>query len=125
MGLPYSALAFDLTGPYDPIVNIHQLQKEVNQRWELQKDNPCHRSADAGHALVHMTKALGKVASALNDAEHEKRELRPDEIEKYLADLVICSSRFAHGVVDLEAAVVARLAEKFPVVPERVSVTKA
>lgn len=95
-------------------MDIKTLQQEVNTRWEKQLDNPCHKSADAGHALVHLTKALGKVASALNDAEHEHREVRPGEVDKYLADLVICASRFGHGVVDLDAAVTSRLAEKFP-----------
>ncbi len=95
-------------------MEIHKLQAEVNERWDRQLDNPCHRSADAGHALVHMTKALGKVASALNDAEHEGRSLQPGEVDKYLADLVICAARCGRGIVDLDAACAARLAEKFP-----------
>jgi hypothetical protein len=95
-------------------MDLKNLQEEVNSRWAKQLNNPCHRSADANHALVHLTKALGKVASALNDAEHEQRPLRPDEIEKYLADLVICASRFSNGIVNLDAACIARLAEKFP-----------
>jgi hypothetical protein len=95
-------------------MDLKKLQTEVNTRWSAQGTNPCHLS-DTNHALVHMTKALGKVASALNDAEHEHRKPRADEIEKYLADLVICASRFADGVVDLDQACAARLAEKFPV----------
>ena len=95
-------------------MDIGKLQSEVNTRWGAQGSNPCHLS-DSNHALVHMTKALGKVASALNDAEHEHRAPRPEEIEKYLADLVICAARFAEGVVDLDKACAARLAEKFPV----------
>lgn len=100
--------------PEETKMDLKTLQAEVNDRWSQQLDNPCHTSADSGHALVHMTKALGKVASALNDAEHEKRSLRADEIEKYLADLVICAARFGNGVVDLDAACAARLREKFP-----------
>jgi len=95
-------------------MDIKQLQEQVNSRWELQLNNPCHRSADANHALVHMTKALGKLASALNDAEHEERALESEEVSKYLADLVICASRFGNKFVDLDAACQARLAEKFP-----------
>lgn len=95
-------------------MDLKHLQEEVNARWELQLNNPCHRSADANHALVHMTKALGKIASALNDAEHEKRTPQAGEVDKYLADLVICAARFGHGVVDLDAACASRLAEKFP-----------
>jgi hypothetical protein len=96
-------------------VNIKALQDEVNRRWDLQSGNPCHQSSDANHALVHMTKALGKLASAVNDAEHEERLLRPSEVEKYLADIVICAARFGSGLVDLDAACTDRLAEKFPV----------
>lgn len=95
------------------MVNLKELQEEVNGRWGSQ-DNPCHGS-DSNHALLHMTKALGKVASALNDAEHQDRAIRSDEIAKYLADLVICAARFADGVVDLDAACASRLAEKFPI----------
>lgn len=95
-------------------MDLKKLQDEVNSRWTLQIGNPCHRSADAGHALVHMTKALGKVASALNDAEHEKRAMTADEVARYLADLVICAARFSHDIVDLETACELRLAEKFP-----------
>jgi hypothetical protein len=96
-------------------MDIKSLQEEVNERWSKQLGNPCHRSADPNHALIHMTKALGKVASALNDAEHEERAIKSEEINKYLADIVICAARFAHGVVDLDSACSARLDEKFPV----------
>lgn len=96
-------------------MDLFKLQREVNTRWELQLSNPCHESADANHALVHMTKALGKLASALNDSEHAKIPLAAPEVEKYLADLVICACRFAADIVDMDAACVARLAEKFPV----------
>jgi hypothetical protein len=96
-------------------MDLKNLQIEVNKRWARQLNNPCHQSANAEHALLHMTKALGKVASALNDAEHEQRPLRGEEVEKYLADLVICAGRLGYGIVDLDAACHARLAEKFPV----------
>lgn len=95
-------------------MDLKKLQEEVNTRWSKQLNNPCHRSADAGHALVHMTKALGKIASAFNDAEHEQRAVRPNEVEDYLADLVICAARFSNDVVDLDEACIARLWEKFP-----------
>jgi hypothetical protein len=98
-------------------MDIKKLQADVNERWSLQLNNPCHRSADANHALIHLTKALGKLASALNEAEHEQRALQPGEIGRYLADLVICAARFGDGVVDLDAEVVYRLGVKFPIVP--------
>lgn len=100
-------------------MDLKKLQHEVNSRWALQLGNPCHRSADPHHALVHMTKALGKVASALNDAEHEQRAVCASEVEKYLADLIICAARFGNGVVNLDAACSARLAEKFPALTRR------
>lgn len=95
-------------------MELKTLQKEVNDRWSLQLDNPCHHSADPHHALLHITKAAGKLASALNDAEHEHRAIRADEIAKYLADVVICAARFAQDTVDLATACNMRLAEKFP-----------
>lgn len=94
-------------------MDIKTLQDEVNRRWGSQDANLCHRS-DTNHALVHMTKALGKIASALNDAEHERRTSTADEVEKYLADLVICAARFGHNIVNLDTACIRRLAEKFP-----------
>jgi uncharacterized Zn finger protein (UPF0148 family) len=96
-------------------MDIRELQRQVNLRWAKQVGNPCHRSADANHALIHMMKALGKVASALNDAAHEERDPVADEIGKYLADLVICAARLGFGISDLESEVLARLEEKFPV----------
>lgn len=104
-------------------MEIRKLQDEVNARWASQDTNLCHRS-DTNHALVHMMKALGKVASATNDAEHEKRALRADEVEKYLADLIICATRFANGITDLDAACAARLAEKFPTAPKNLRVPR-
>ena len=95
-------------------MKLNELQAVVNRRWSSQIGNPCHRSADANHALVHMTKALGKVASALNDAAHEERDPTSEEVSKYLADLVICAARFAHGITDLDDACTKRLVEKFP-----------
>jgi hypothetical protein len=95
-------------------MDLKRLQNEVNARWGSQDANLCHKS-DTNHALVHMTKALGKVASALNDAEHDQRPPRSEEVGKALADLVICAARFAHGAsTDLDAACVMRLDEKFP-----------
>jgi hypothetical protein len=95
-------------------MDIKKLQEDVNASWSRQVGNPCHRSADAGHALLHIQKAVGKIASALNDAEHEERTVTREEVDRYLADLVICAARFAGGTVDLDAAGGARFLEKFP-----------
>jgi hypothetical protein len=93
-------------------MDLAKLQAEVNARWESQDTNPCHVSS-TNHAFIHLTKAIGKIASAINDAEHEHRTPAGKEVERYLADLVICAARFSHGLVDLDAACVSRLAEKF------------
>jgi hypothetical protein len=95
-------------------MDLRKLQEEVNGRWERQDHNPCHGS-DPKHALVHMMKALGKLASALNDAEHEGRALSWSQIHNPLADVVICAARFAGDDCDLDAACVDRLREKFPI----------
>ncbi len=85
----------------------------MNARWGSQDANLCHTS-DTNHALIHLMKALGKVSSAVNDAEHERRAPTESKVGTALADLVICAARFANGVVDLDAVCTARLAEKFP-----------
>jgi hypothetical protein len=95
-------------------MDIATLQREVNKRWSDQKGNPCHLSSPS-HALMHSMKALGAIASAMNDAEHEGRTVRADEVQKYLADLVICAARLAASTVDLDAACEERLQAKFPV----------
>lgn len=96
-------------------MHIYNLQREVNARWEQQLNNPCHSSADAEHALLHITKAAGKLASALNDAQHEGRAFTQGEVGKYAADLVICAARFCGNTVDLDVACESRLSEKFPI----------
>ena len=75
---------------------------------------------DFSHALLHVVKSSGKLAVIIDDAEHagydwadpEKRA----EVEKYVADMVICALRMANtcpdGVIDLQAAVDRRLAAK-------------
>lgn len=75
---------------------------------------------DFSHALLHVHKAGGKLASIIDEAEHagfdwasgEKRA----EVSKYLADFVICALRMANtcpeGIIDLQAAVESRLKAK-------------
>lgn len=96
-------------------MDISELQRQVNTRWLCQTNNPCHTSADAEHALLHITKAAGKLASALNDAQHEHRAFTEADVAKYVADLVICAARLCGDTVDLNAACGSRLSEKFTV----------
>lgn len=71
---------------------------------------------DFGHALIHVFKAAGKLASLIDDAEHRGCEFRPEETDPYIADLVICALRLANTVpgrtVDLERVVIERILAK-------------
>lgn len=75
---------------------------------------------DFGHALLHIHKAGGKLASIIDEAEHAGYEwadqAKRAEVEKYVADMVICALRMANtcpdGVIDLQAAVESRLMAK-------------
>lgn len=75
---------------------------------------------DFAHALLHVHKAGGKLAAIVNDAEHGGVDwahlTNREEVEKYLADFVICALRMANtcpeGVIDLQAAVESRLTAK-------------
>lgn len=65
------------------------------------------------HAGLHLMKALGKVATALEQAEHIGGEV--GDVSPQIADLVICSARLAEMLgFDLEEAVSRRVADKFP-----------
>ncbi len=75
---------------------------------------------DFGHALLHIHKAGGKLASIIDEAEHAGYEwadpAKRADVEKYVADMVICALRMANtcpdGVIDLQAAVESRLMAK-------------
>lgn len=75
---------------------------------------------DFGHALLHVHKAGGKLAAIIDDAEHAGYDWADPanraDVEKYVADLVICALRLANtcpdGVIDLQRAVEQRLLAK-------------
>lgn len=75
---------------------------------------------DFGHALLHIHKAGGKLASIVDEAEHAGFDwadpAKRAEVEKYVADMVICALRLANtcpdGVIDLQRAVETRLTSK-------------
>jgi hypothetical protein len=75
---------------------------------------------DFGHALLHVHKAGGNLAAIIDKAEHDGFEWadteKRAEVEKYVADMVICALRMANtcpdGVIDLQAAVERRLTAK-------------
>jgi hypothetical protein len=86
---------------------------------------------DANHATLHVLKAAGKLAAVVEEFDHTEPFSQSNDPErghdaealqaqaaKALADLVICAARIADrwpgGPLDLGAAVVQRIAGKFP-----------
>ncbi len=75
---------------------------------------------DFGHALLHIHKAGGKLATILDEAEHGGYDwanpVKRADVEKYVADMVICALRMAttcpDGQIDLQRAVEDRLISK-------------
>jgi hypothetical protein len=71
---------------------------------------------DFGHALVHVVKAAGKLAAVVNDAEHGGSEFKVNEVDPYVADLIICALRMANTcpgrTIDIQQAVVDRIERK-------------
>lgn len=71
---------------------------------------------DFGHALLHVAKACGKLAAVVNDAEHGGSEFKPDDVDRYVADLVVCALRMANTcpgrTIDLQRVVEDRIETK-------------
>lgn len=71
---------------------------------------------DFGHALLHVQKACGKLAAVVNDAEHGGSDFAQDEVDRYVADLVVCALRMANTcpgrIIDLQSAVQQRIETK-------------
>lgn len=75
---------------------------------------------DFGHALLHILKASGKLAAIIDDAEHGGYDwadpAKRADVEKYVADMVICALRMANtcpdGVIDLQRAIDERMTSK-------------
>lgn len=71
---------------------------------------------DFQHALLHISKAAGKLNSLIDDAEHKSCEFTKEQTDPYIADLVICALRMANTIpgrtMDLEQAVIDRLESK-------------
>jgi hypothetical protein len=72
---------------------------------------------DFGHALVHVTKASGRLAELVDNIDHDRDTTDDPELaekySKYLADLVVCALRMANTFpgqhINLERAVIERL----------------
>lgn len=73
------------------------------------------------HALIHVVKATGKLATMVEDADHGRDDVEPfplPEMAKLLSDLVICALRMANVQprlgyrIDLGREIVRRLESK-------------
>ena len=91
-----------------------QLPWTVHYHHDFRASPMSHK--DFGHALLHVFKAAGKLAAVVNDAEHAGSEFKPEEVDPFIADLVICALRMANTcpgrTIDLEAAVIERIENK-------------
>jgi len=71
---------------------------------------------DFAHALLHIQKAVGKLAAVINDAEHGGSSFHPGEVDYYVADMVICALRMANTcpgrIIDLQSTVIERIETK-------------
>jgi hypothetical protein len=82
---------------------------------------------DFQHALLHVGKALNRLNEMVEEADHDGvyRSFPSDDVEKYLADIVISTLRLAiknpgtGGEIDLEKAVIRRIEQKMGVKLER------
>ena len=99
-------------------ITLRQLQVQlpwsVHYHRDFRASPMTHK--DFGHALLHVTKACGKLAAVVNDAEHAGSAFKPEEIDRYVADLVVCALRMANTcpgrTIDLQRAVVDRIENK-------------
>ena len=92
-------------------MNLAELQKEIHARWGSASYETGVNHQD--HAVLHLMKALGKIATATEQNHHINGEVIG--VRAQVADLVICSSRLASLLgLDLKDIVEGRLAEKFP-----------
>ena len=96
-------------------MKLEQLQYEIEKRWGSASYKMGVQHAD--HAVLHLMKALGKIATLLEQTHHVNGD-EPD-VKGQVADLIICATRLASLLgLGLEEIVEARLAEKFPVSKE-------
>lgn len=97
---------------------IRELQSSLPWTAHYHRDfraNPqSHKDFD--HALLHIVKASGGLATVIDQAEHGGHEFEHDAVQKYVADMVICALRMANtcpnGIIDLQHAVEERITTK-------------
>lgn len=107
---------------------LKYLQAELPKLWtdELYSEEFRARPSrykDFQHALLHVGKALNRLSEMVEEADHDgvPRSFPSDDVEKYLADIVISTLRLAiknpgsGGEIDLEEAVIKRIERKMGV----------
>lgn len=100
-------------------MDLKDIQKRVPEVWP-DSDYPATFGGardllphiDAAHSLMHATKAVGKVAAAIEPADHGK-PIEREALGWALADVIITAARIANKVpgksMDLDALVTERL----------------
>lgn len=103
---------------------LKTLQAELQKVWTEETYSEEFRNSPAKdknfrHALLHATKAIGKLVEMSEMSDHDGVNAVTYSIEsaeKYLADLIICAVRMASEhplkTIDIENAVIERLAKK-------------
>lgn len=100
------------------------LQNELPRIWtdelyseEFKASRP--KTRDFQHTLLHVMKTVGKLATMVEEVDHGNASFDYKEVEKYLADVVICTIRLAiknpSGTIDLEQAIFDRIEKKMGV----------
>lgn len=101
--------------------NIQRLQDGIKKLWtdELYSDEfraSPSRYKDFDHALKHVRKAAQALENMTEEADHGGQPFKQADVEKYLADLVICTARLAlktpNFPIDLEKAIFERIEMK-------------
>lgn len=101
-------------------LSLPQVQGQVRASWTLESYSaeflasgpPARR--DITHALLHVTKAMGRIAGLVDELDHG-RKVGWHELMPFVADLVICAARITNVIpdaVDLGRAVAGRLDAK-------------
>lgn len=97
---------------------IRELQSSLPWTAHYHRDfrNSPMTHKDFAHALLHIHKAGGKLATIIDEAEHGGSDFAHDDVAKYVADFVICALRMANtcpgGVIDLQRHVEDRIGDK-------------
>lgn len=99
-------------------LTIRQLQTQlpwtVHYHRDFRSSPMSHK--DFSHALLHIQKAAGKLAAVVNDAEHGGSDFEAEQVDRYVADMVVCALRMANTcpnrTIDLQSAVEERIQVK-------------